>query len=35
MERVVDRERKTDGETDIVTGGQIDKQDRDGGAPPS
>lgn len=25
----------TDGETDIVTGGQIDKQDRDGGTPPS
>lgn len=25
----------TEGETDIVTGGQIDKQDRDGGTPPS
>lgn len=29
MERVVDRE------TDIVTEGQTDKQDRDGSAPPS
>lgn len=25
----------TEGETDIVTGGRIDKQDRDGGVPPS